>query len=91
MAGITLEAAKKHLDVWLEAEMTVATGQSYTIGSRTLTRANLTEIRNAIEAGEHTAQGRKKQDKAGSNTGLVKFVEIWRRYGTIIMLPPLYW
>ena len=49
MAGITLEAAQKHLDVWLEAEMTVATGQSYTIGSRTLTRANLTEIRNAIE------------------------------------------
>ena len=26
-----------------------ATGQSYTIGSRTLTRANLTEVRNAIE------------------------------------------
>ncbi len=49
MAGITLETAKKHLDAWLEAEMTVTTGQSYTIGSRTLTRANLTEIRNAIE------------------------------------------
>lgn len=49
MAGITLETAQKHLDVWLEAELTVATGQSYTIGSRTLTRANLTEIRNAIE------------------------------------------
>ena len=32
MAGITLETAQKHLDVWLEAEMTVATGQSYTIG-----------------------------------------------------------
>lgn len=49
MAGITLETAQKHLDIWMEAEMTVATGQSYTIGSRTLTRANLTEIRNAIE------------------------------------------
>lgn len=49
MAGITLEIAKKHLDAWLEAEMTVTTGQSYTIGSRTLTRANLTEIRNAID------------------------------------------
>lgn len=49
MAGITLETAKKHLDAWLEAEMTVTTGQSYTIGSRTLTRANLTEIRNAID------------------------------------------
>lgn len=49
MAGITLETAQKHLDAWLEAELTVTTGQSYTIGSRVLTRANLTEIRNEID------------------------------------------
>lgn len=49
MAGITLETAEKHLNAWLEAELTVTTGQSYTIGSRVLTRANLTEIRNAID------------------------------------------
>lgn len=49
MAGITLETAQKHLDAWLEAEMAITTGQSYTIGSRTLTRANLTEIRNTID------------------------------------------
>ncbi len=49
MAGITLETAQKHLDAWLEAELSVTTGQSYTIGSRVLTRANLTEIRNAID------------------------------------------
>ena len=49
MAGITLKTAQKHLDAWLEAELTVTTGQSYTIGSRVLTRANLTEIRNAID------------------------------------------
>ena len=49
MAGITLETAQKHLDAWLEAELAVTTGQSYTIGSRVLTRANLTEIRNAID------------------------------------------
>ena len=48
MAGITLETAQKHLDAWLEAEMQVTNAQSYTIGSRTLTKANLTEIRNAI-------------------------------------------
>lgn len=48
MAGITLETAKKHLDTWLEAEMAVSTGQSYTIGSRSLTRANLSEIRKSI-------------------------------------------
>ncbi len=49
MAGITMETAQKHLDIWLEAETAVATGQSYVIGSRTLTRANLTEIRNTID------------------------------------------
>ena len=49
MAGITLETAQTHLDAWLEAEMQVTNAQSYTIGSRTLTKANLTEIRNAIE------------------------------------------
>lgn len=49
MAGITLETAQKHLDAWLEAEMQVTNAQSYTIGSRTLTKANLTEIRNAIK------------------------------------------
>lgn len=49
MAGITLETAQKHLDAWLEAEMQVTNAQSYTIGSRTLTKANLTEIRKAIE------------------------------------------
>lgn len=48
MAGITIEIARKHLDIWLEAEATVATGQSYSIGSRSLTRANLSEIRNTI-------------------------------------------
>ena len=45
MTGITLEIAEKHLDAWLEAELAVTTNQSYTIGSRTLTRANLSEIR----------------------------------------------
>lgn len=49
MAGITLETAQRHLDAWLEAELTVKNGQSYTIGSRVLTRANLTEIRNEID------------------------------------------
>ena len=44
MAGITLETAKRHLDAWLEAELA-----SYTIGSRTMTKANLAEIRKSID------------------------------------------
>lgn len=49
MAGITLETAQHHLDAWLEAELSITTGQSYTLRGRTLTRANLTEIRNSID------------------------------------------
>lgn len=49
MAGITLEIAERKLEMWLEAEDAVATGQSYTIGSRSLTRASLAEIRNQID------------------------------------------
>ena len=49
MAGITLETAKRHLDAWLEAELTCTTNQSYTIGSRTLTRADLAQIGERIK------------------------------------------
>lgn len=50
----------KRLAMYLEAEKTVLTGQSYTIGNRTLTRANLKEIRKAIDdllAGGATLEG----------------------------------
>lgn len=49
MAGITLEKASMHLDAWLEAELELTTHQSYTIGSRTLTKADLGEVRKQIE------------------------------------------
>ncbi len=49
MAAITLETAKKHLDMWLEAESEVAINQAYTIGGKSFTRANLGEIRKQIE------------------------------------------
>lgn len=48
MSGITLERAKLHLEAWLAAELATSTGQSYTIGSRTLTRAHISEIRKQI-------------------------------------------
>lgn len=49
MAGIDIKTAKAHLAAWLEAELAVTTNQSYTIGSRSLTRANLAEIREQIK------------------------------------------
>lgn len=46
---ITLERAKTHLNAWLDAELAVSSAQSYSIGSRTLTRANISEIRKQID------------------------------------------
>ncbi len=44
-----IKKARKHLKIWEEAEIEVATSQSYTIGSRTMTKANLSEIREQIK------------------------------------------
>ena len=44
----TLQEARQNLMIWLEAEQTVATGQSYKIGSRSLTRASLSDIAERI-------------------------------------------
>lgn len=45
----TLDEAKTHLAAWLAAELAVSTGQSYSIGSRRLERADLADIRNQIK------------------------------------------
>ncbi len=49
MAGITQATAQTQLDLWIAADAKVASGQSYTINGRTLTRADAGEISNKIE------------------------------------------
>jgi len=44
MAGITLVDATDNLALWIEASKKVAGGQAYTIGDRTLTRADAEDI-----------------------------------------------
>lgn len=41
---ITLEAAKENLQVWIDAQAAVSTGQSYRIGTRSLTRSSIADI-----------------------------------------------
>ena len=43
------ELQRRRLTLYLEAEEAVLAGQSYTLEGRSLTRANLSEIREAIE------------------------------------------
>lgn len=49
MAGITLETAKRHLEMWLEAEEEIAVNQSYTIKDKSFTRADLGQVRKEID------------------------------------------
>ena len=49
MAWITKEEAQENLRMWLDAEKAVSTGQSYKIGTRSLTRVNLSEIASRIK------------------------------------------
>lgn len=45
----TLQTARSRLNAWLEAELAVSTGQSYRLGNKQLTRANLSDIREQIQ------------------------------------------
>lgn len=45
----TKEEARNMLTLWIEAEKAVATGQSYKIGTRSLTRADLSDIADRIK------------------------------------------
>lgn len=45
----TLVEARGYLQIWVDASLAVATGQSYKIGRRELTRANLSEIKKQID------------------------------------------
>ena len=53
MAGVTLTQAQAQLDAWIAASLAVASNQSYSIGGRSLTRANATEIKNMIDYWEN--------------------------------------
>ncbi|MBM4320212.1 MAG: hypothetical protein FJ125_09675 [Deltaproteobacteria bacterium] len=56
MAWTTLAAAREHLAAWMAADAAVATGQSYTIGSRTLTRADAGRIAERIAFWRRTVE-----------------------------------
>lgn len=49
MAGLTLSQAEAKLALWMAADDAVATGQSYSISGRSLTRADAAIIGEKIE------------------------------------------
>ena len=62
---IDLEFAKERLALYYAAEEKVLTGQSYSLGGRTLTRANLSEIRAGVTLWEGRVSRLKKTGRKG--------------------------
>ena len=66
MTQITLAKAIEARDAWVEASIATAAGQSYSIGNRSLTRADAAEIQKQIGFWERTV----KSLTASANTGV---------------------
>lgn len=47
--AFTVAQCTDHLNMWLNAEAAISTGQSYTIDNRRLDRANLAQVREQIQ------------------------------------------
>ena len=62
---ITLAQSEAKLAEWMAADTAVASGQAYTIGGRSLSRANAKEIRENIDYWEAKTQ----KLSAGGRTG----------------------
>lgn len=47
--AFTVKECKERLQMWLDAEAAIASGQSYSIDNRRLERANLSQVREQIK------------------------------------------
>lgn len=72
--GITLQEADKHLQEWMEAELEVTTHQSYQLGSRNLTMADLDAIRREIDYWSGWVEKLKVQATTGGRNRIYRVI-----------------
>lgn len=73
MAVFSKELCRKKMNTWLAAEEAVATGQSYQIGTRTLTRADLKQIRDELEYWGKKLAEAEAEEKSGGRNRMYRF------------------
>ena len=73
MGWITIDEARENLKRWLDAERALSTGQSYTIGSRSLSRVNLAEVADRIDFWRNIIAGLEKDPTGTGSRG-----RVWR-------------
>jgi hypothetical protein len=74
MAIFPKELCKAKLQTWLDAEEAVATGQSYQIGTRMLTRADLKQIREQMEYWAGKLSEAEAEERYGGRNRVFHFV-----------------
>jgi hypothetical protein len=74
MAIFSKELCERKLNTWLAAEESIATGQSYQIGTRMLTRADLDEVRKEMEYWAEKLAEAEAEDKTGGRNKAYRFV-----------------
>jgi hypothetical protein len=75
MAVFSKELCQKKLNTWLEAEEKIATGQSYQMGTRMLTRADLESVREEMEYWAGKLAEVENETKTGGRNRIMHFVE----------------
>ena len=74
MTIFSKELCERKLNTWLAAEESIATGQSYQIGTRMLTRADLDEVRKEMEYWAEKLAEAEAEDKTGGRNKAYRFV-----------------
>ena len=69
MAVVTKTIAETHLQAWLDADLAVSKGQSYSIGGRSLSRADAGLIADRINYWQGVVQNFEVREQGGSGKG----------------------
>lgn len=74
MAVFSKKLCQQKLQTWLDAEEAIATGQSYQIGTRMLTRADLKQVREQMEYWAGKLAEAEAEEETGGRNRAYRFV-----------------
>ncbi len=74
MAIFSKEMCKEKVKTWMAAEEAIATGQSYQIGTRMLSRADLKQVREELEYWAGKLAEAEAEEKSGGRNQMFHFV-----------------
>ena len=74
MPVFSRKLCQEKVNTWLEAEEAIATGQSYQIGTRMLTRADLKQVRETLEYWAGKLAEAEAEEQTGGRNRAYRFV-----------------